>query len=248
MSGENLNADNNDSENDQSMSQEENLPSSVHNDNSKSAREIELEELLTGLKEKYSNLKRNDPLKVRILTVLPDSWSISKIAKEFNASRRLVREAKALKRSRGVQAETTAETRNKLPTSTVEKVIEFYNDDSNSRMVPGQKDKISVVLVGERTQVQKRLMLLDLQELYDLFKKENPLIDIGFSTFAKLKPKHCILPGANGTHSVCVCTIHQNCKLMLDAIDLSKLTNNSLYDYKDCLKEIMCEILVLNAI
>ena len=38
---------------------------------------------------------------------------------------------------------------------------------------------------------------------------------IGFSKFAELRPRYCVLAGASGTHSVCICTIHQNVKLMI---------------------------------
>lgn len=43
------------------------------------------------------------------------------------------------------------------------------------------------------------------------------------SKFAKFRPMYCILAGASGTHSVCVCTILQTCKLMLGAINLKEL-------------------------
>ncbi|EFN76307.1 hypothetical protein EAI_07812, partial [Harpegnathos saltator] len=84
----------------------------------------------------------------------------------------------------------------------------FYESDSNGRVLLGMKDAISVIVNAERTQVQKRLLLLNLKELYAIFKKSNPKVSVGFSTFAKLRPKHYILAGASGSHSVCVCSIH----------------------------------------
>ena len=48
----------------------------------------------------------------------------------------------------------------------------------------------------------------------------------------------------NGTHSVCMCTIHDNFRLMLDAINVQKINANSnhpLRNYKDCLKKITCQ-------
>jgi len=58
---------------------------------------------------------------------------------------------------------------------------------------------------------------------------------IGFSKFADLRPKHCILAGASGTHSVCVCTIHQNVKLLMMEMQLPELPT-----YHHCLAKIMC--------
>ena len=63
--------------------------------------------------------------------------------------------------------------------------------------------------------VQKRLVLGNLKEVYQRFKEKNPNIKIGFSKFAMLRPKECVLAGASGTHSASVCTIHNNGKLMI---------------------------------
>ena len=67
---------------------------------------------------------------------------------------------------------------------------------------------------GKRQHIQKRLVLSNLREVYCEFKERFPDCKIGFSKFAGLRPKHCVLAGASGTHSVCVSTIHQNVKLM----------------------------------
>ena len=58
-------------------------------------------------------------------------------------------------------------------------------------------------------------MLGNLKEIYHNFKGRYRDMKIGFSTFAILKPKDCVLEGASGTHSLCVCTIHNKVKLMM---------------------------------
>ena len=72
--------------------------------------------------------------------------------------------------------------------------------------------------------IQKRLILGNLREIYQLFKERFPSQSVGFSKFAKLRPKHCVLAGASGTHAVCVCTIHQNVKLMMVGGKIAELT------------------------
>ena len=67
---------------------------------------------------------------------------------------------------------------------------------------------------GKRQHIRKRLVLSNLRGVYRDFKERFPDRKIGFSKFAELRPKHCVLAGARGTHSVCVYTIHQNVKLM----------------------------------
>ena len=101
-----------------------------------------------------------------------------------------------------------------LPPETVAIVCSFYESDDISRVMPGKKDFVSVKKEGKCEHIQKRLVLSDLKEVYREFKKRYPDHKIGFSKFAELRPKQCVLAGASGTHSVCVCTIHQNVKLM----------------------------------
>ena len=59
--------------------------------------------------------------------------------------------------------------------------------------------------------------------MYVQFKECHPLLKIDISKFCELRPKWCVTVGARGSHSVCVCTIHQNPKLMLAAVDGLKL-------------------------
>lgn len=78
--------------------------------------------------------------------------------------------------------------------------------------MPG-KDYISVREKSERKiHRQKRLILCNLKELYESFKKEMNNVQVCFSTFASLRSQHYVLAAASGTHSVCL--MHQNLKLM----------------------------------
>lgn len=107
----------------------------------------------------------------------------------------------------------------------VSTVINFYNGDEMSSVMPGKKDFISLRNDdGTKVQTQKRLVLCNLKELHKIFKLRYPTMKIGFSSFASLRPKYCILAGGRGTHTVCVCSIHQNIKLMI----LGKLNDSYL--------------------
>ena len=73
--------------------------------------------------------------------------------------------------------------------------------------------------------------LCDLQELYTAFKEKHPNVNVGFSKCCAMRPKWCVLGGSKITRSVCVCSVHQNVVLLIDAIDwdltykgLTKLT------------------------
>ena len=74
--------------------------------------------------------------------------------------------------------------------------------------------------------------LCNLKELYTAFKEKHSKVNIRFSKFCALRPKWCVLAGSKMTHSVCVCSAHQNFMLLVDAMDWD-LT------YKDLIKKIV---------
>ena len=85
--------------------------------------------------------------------------------------------------------------------------------------MPHKKDCVGL---DKKQHMPKRLILCNLKELYAAYKFKYPDHKVGFSKFCSLWPKWCVLAGPKGTHSVCVCTMHQNVKLMLSAIGLEK--------------------------
>ena len=118
----------------------------------------------------------------------------------------------------------------KLAETTMDLVTQFYYEDSVSRTCPGVKDYVSVKTVNGREQRVKRLVLGNLKDVYQTFKKKYPDVQVGFSKFAEARPKECVLAGVRGTHAVCVCTIHQNVKLMIDGGRIQRTYNELLSD------------------
>ena len=80
---------------------------------------------------------------------------------------------------------------------------------------------------GKREHCQKRLILCNLKELYEQFKTLYRGTIVRFSIFAMLRPKECVLAGSCGTHSVCVCSLHQNAKLMFYGSKIAILSEGS---------------------
>ena len=97
---------------------------------------------------------------------------------------------------------------------TIDLVESFYQNDEYSREMPGAKQFVSV---GYKIHKQKRLLLCNLSELYAVFKEKYPDLKIGLSKFCSLRPKWCKNIGSSGSHTVCVCTIHQNTILACQA-------------------------------
>jgi len=202
-------------------------------------------EIVQQLKEKFTSASRSE--KVQILTVLPKSWSIRKVQTEFDAANYMVRKAKQLVEEKGILATPNPKPGHTLPQITIDIVTNFYESDENSRMMPGRKDFVSIRKEEGRVHIQKRLVLCNLKELYRLFKESFLHVAIGFSKFAELRPKHCILAGASGTHCVCVCTIHQNVILRMVEVKLSNLAvqlNSTLTTYHHCIAQVICNPLL----
>ena len=81
--------------------------------------------------------------------------------------------------------------------------------------MPGAKYYVSFV---RNVHQQKRLLLCNLKELYQLYKLYKfSQRNIGLSEICKLQPKWCVTISLSGTHSVCVCTVDRNTKLIVDA-------------------------------
>ena len=155
----------------------------------------------------------------------------------------MVQKAKALVKSGGILSTPNPNHGHGLSNETITMVQNYYESDDISRVMPGKKDCISVKVDDRRILVQKRLLLGNLKEVYQQFKDQFSAENIGFSRFAELRPKHCVLAGASGTHAVCVCTIHQNTKLMMVAGKLAELTAGRefhLQHYYHCIALVIC--------
>lgn len=133
--------------------------------------------------------------------------------------------------------------RHSLSDEIKEKIISFYLDDDISRIMPGSQNYITIGEKNDRQQIQKRLLLSTLRESYLQFRKRFPGQKIGFDKFSELRPKQCILLGIGNQQNVCVCTLHQNMKLMFEQSQLKKVNVNGkiLIAYKDLINCVICD-------
>ena len=66
------------------------------------------------------------------------------------------------------------------------------------------------------------------------FKERNPDVKIGFSKFYTFHPKCCAIADSSGTNSECVCAIHQNTILLVDALNWE-------IKYKNLVNKVACD-------
>lgn len=205
----------------------------IQTETEKKAEEMDL--LVENIKSEMTKLSSKK--KVQLLTIPASlNWSRKKIKDTFQVSDYSARQSQKLYKEKGFFAEPEPRKGKKLSPEVIVLVNSFYQSDEQSRVLPGMKD---VVSLGKKQYEKKRLILSNLNEMFANFKWEHPEIKIGFSKFCTLRPKWCVLAGASGTHSVCVCTIHQNVILLIHAAQLEE-------SYHELQKLVLCEDVTQN--
>ncbi|XP_065673656.1 uncharacterized protein LOC136090720 [Hydra vulgaris] len=188
------------------------------------------DEIMSLIKEKI--LCSDKRTIVQLLTLAPPSWSILEVQNNFAVTEYQAKKARQLFNKKGLLAISPLYKGKVLQKEIEDSVKLFYDSSDLSRTMPGKKDYVSI---QKNVHKQKKLLLCNLKELYLLYKENNPEIQISYSKFASLRPKWCILPGASGTHSVCVCSYHQNAILLVDALNIR-------LKYKDLLSKTVCSV------
>ncbi|KAK3919950.1 tRNA-2-methylthio-N(6)-dimethylallyladenosine synthase [Frankliniella fusca] len=201
-----------------------------------------LKRLRTAVLDKFRETKSLAD-KFMILSVLPKDWTIQKVVDKFQCSKHSARLVKLKVKTDGILCGPNPKPGKRLSERTADQIIHFYEEHQYSRAMPGKRDYKTLKINGARQQVQKRLLLLSVRELYALFQEKNSEVKVSLSKFAELRPPYIILPGAAGTHSVCVCTIHQNVKLMMHGAKLEGGAQDiaGVESYKDCFSLMLCE-------
>jgi hypothetical protein len=123
--------------------------------------------LIAQLQEKCKLSKKEE--KIKIISLLPSSWSKQRICKEFDVTDYQVRLSRKLMKSQGVLPELKNKDGHRLSNEVVNDVIKFYEDDENSRLCPGKKECVSL---GHKVYEQNRLILYTLNELFVAFKEK----------------------------------------------------------------------------
>ena len=189
------------------------------------------------MKEKLnSNCTRAE--KIQVLTIAPSNSSKSKMMEEFSVSYRMVKTARTLESTSGICSLPPPRKGKCLSTDAIKKVKCFHENNENTRIMPGVKDRVSV---KKNQYEQKRLLLCTLKELYIEFKKQNEDIKIDFFKFCTLWPKRCISAGTSGTHSsACAQFQHQYSKGLFLQQSNFELTIQLVFETDRLLNDIQC--------
>lgn len=155
--------------------------------------------LMSSIRERIA-LSESYEERISLLTLAPSHWSRQMMCERFGVTDYMARQARKLRDERGVLAKRDAKTGRQTSQDVVASVHEMYEDIEYSKMCPGVRDFVPIRnSEGEKVLHQKRLMLMNLKELYTAWKaRRGDLQACGFSLFASLRPKWCVLAGASG--------------------------------------------------
>lgn len=114
----------------------------------------------------------------------------------------------------------------------------FYLLDCISRQLPGKKDFLNVKdKSGTKHKIQKRLMLMSVEEAYKEFKEMFPDQPVSSSKFHSLRPAHVVIM-SKAPHNMCCCTYCENMQYIFDA--LLPFTTNVIDSLKDLTIKLCC--------
>lgn len=93
-------------------------------------------------------------------------------------------------------------------------VKDFFHHPDVAYTAPGMKDEVTVWENGVKYKLRKYYLTMFLKEAFALFTEFHPEITIGFSTFAKLRPRNVLLLKDTPADQ-CKCMKHENFMLKL---------------------------------
>ncbi|KAL7302849.1 hypothetical protein TKK_0004081 [Trichogramma kaykai] len=141
-----------------------------------------------------------------ILTLVPDNWTIEQIQINFNATIHMIKVSRKLQKEFGLMCHPGNKTGKALSNSVFDTIIEFYKSEDHTYILPGKNDCVKIKNENNEYEYeQNRLVLCGLKELFKLFQNCHPDTKVGFSTFAKLRPKCCLLAGSSIQNAFSMC-------------------------------------------
>lgn len=202
------------------------------------------DEVISQLKEKFDQVTTRRE-RISILSCLPETWNAYRVATEFGVSHHFAEKTKEMVLKNGILFNVSKKVGSRtILNETIDIVKEFYRSDEISRACPGLRDYVLHQENGEKKAIQRRMVLSNLVEAFELFKEKFADVKVGFSKFASLRPPECVLAMEKyGTHTTCVCCYHQNVKLIFDSMKRNGLCDD-LSNYRELIDMMMCETTV----
>lgn len=174
------------------------------------------DDLITNFGSALKNCKNNSE-KLRLLTIIPDSFFTSDVVSKLETSKYCVEEAKKLKNEKGIYCCPDPNFGHPLNEDDVKLALEYYlNDDFDcSRQSPNKNDVVRVKENGIVVKRVKRYITRSIREIYQKLTEENPTIKISRAKFYSLRPKWVIIDPPT---EACLCLYCANFELCITAL------------------------------
>ena len=125
----------------------------------------DIDKLMQQLKEKVATASWRE--KIKLLTIVPETWSRMKEADYFGITDHVVRRSRQLKKDKGILEDPDPNKGGRSLSNDIKQcVIGFYESEECSRIYPGKKAFVVVRDGDVKPHKQKQLLLLNLHELY----------------------------------------------------------------------------------
>ena len=95
----------------------------------------------------------------------------------------------------------------------IREIEEFYEQDNNSRLLPGKRDTVT----KKACKKQKRLLCETMTVLHAKYLYEHPASLVSYATFCKKRP-FWVVPPKFSDRDTCLCKRHSNVQLMADML------------------------------
>ena len=205
------------------------------------------------LRERMCKLRQKRKLEAKKLKIVIASPAFSSKSSESRATKRAIinlprspRKAKKVVENLadvyGIkQSPLNATARERIPESTINDVLNFYEREDVSSWSPGRKDFITVKdSTMNKTQVQKRYLICSLRETYSLFKKDHPDTILSFTKFCELRPQH-IQTFGKCPLDTCCCLHHKNFEALCNGL-ASVIPNMQKYSHDWVRMHVLCDL------
>ncbi|CAF1145434.1 unnamed protein product [Rotaria magnacalcarata] len=121
-------------------------------------------------------------------------------------------------------------------------VIQFYQRDDITYQLPGKRDYATVTDDnGESMTLQKRILLYNIRETYQLFVDEysNKNVDLSLTSFNELRPVNILINSYMPHHS-CLCIYHENVNLLIKLLS-KHISCDGLNSLKEFTSMLVCD-------
>lgn len=179
------------------------------------------------LKENFSRMKtlREKRFMTKVVTGrLVDKYKLWRMEKAGVMSYKRIKMAKITK---------DLKKKTKISKGCVKAVVNFYEDDSNSRLGAGKKEFIT----RNKERKQKRYMLDSVLRLHKKFL-QNSNFKLSYQTFCRLRPFWVVTPKVD-ERDTCLCIAHANIDLKLSALHNRRILNYN--GHQKLLEELCCD-------